>query len=123
MVPLCLVAKVDGKIIPIEINQFRNSNLGIIPLKYVCEKENDKSNFLEKERLEKEIEEAQKTPYFSEENDISINIVGYITMVGISFIFYSEILMRKFDLTSILLKNAMSEKKSYVRVKEIMSCI
>ena len=78
---LCLVAKVDGKTIPIEINQFRNSHLGIKPLNYTMGTETDKSNRLEKERLEKELKEAKENPYYSEKYGIRINVVGYITMV------------------------------------------
>ena len=87
MVPLCLVAKVGDKLIPVDINQFRNSPLGIKPLKYNICVENDASNKLEKIRVEKEIEEAKANPfhYVGKKITADITIISFLTMVNFNF--------------------------------------
>ena len=80
--PIALVAKLkNGAIIPVEINQFRNSNLGIKPIKYNCDVENDATNLAEKIRFEKDIKYAEENPYHSNELNIDVKIITHLTMV------------------------------------------
>ena len=82
LVPLCLVAKLkDGRLIPVDVNQFRNSYLGVKALRLNFDKETDASNRIEKQRLDNEIKEAEENPYHSDKLNIDIHIVAFITMV------------------------------------------
>ena len=80
--PICLVAKLkNGTVIPVDVNQFRNSNLGVKPLRYNCDIENDATNKAEKIRLEAEIKYAEEHPYHSDALNIDIKIITYLTLV------------------------------------------
>ena len=80
--PIALVAKLkNGTIIPVDVNQFRNSNLGIKPIKYNCDIENDATNKAEKIWFENEIKYAEENPYHSDALNIDIKIITYLTMV------------------------------------------
>ena len=87
IVPIALVAKLkNGNIIPVEINQFRNSNLGIKPIKYNCDIENDATNKAEKIWFENQIKYAEENPYHSDILNIDVKLITHLTMV----IFYNS---------------------------------
>ena len=80
--PIALVAKLkNGNIIPVDVNQFRNSNLGIKPIRYNCDIENDATNLAEKIRFEKDIKHAEENPYHSDTLNIDVKIITHLTMV------------------------------------------
>ena len=85
LVVLAVVGYVDGKCIPIAINPFRNSHLGIKPLRNKFEFENDETNKQEGERLQDEMKYAAENPYIFESKNLNIQIKieyqGFVTMV------------------------------------------
>ena len=71
----------NGDIIPVDVNQFRNSNLGIKPVKYNCDQENDRTNRAEKIWFEEQIKYAKENPYHSDSLNIDVKIITHLTMV------------------------------------------
>ena len=87
---IALVAKLkSGKKIPVFINQFRNSNLGIKPVRYNCDLENDATNKAEHIRFENDIKYAEDHPYHSDALNINVKIITHLTMVCICCYFNS----------------------------------
>ena len=81
---MALIATVDDKIVAVFPNQFRNSHLGVKPLRDCFENETDASNKAEVNRLLKEMDDAKNTPFvFKTLNGLEIAVVfeGYMTMI------------------------------------------
>ena len=83
LVVLSLVAKVGDRIIPIFINQYKNSRLGVKPIRFWMGVETAKNNLEECNSMKRQMDYAEQNPYQNKLDPLMppISKVGFLTMV------------------------------------------